>query len=190
MDKPKKHILRTPCREPWESMQPDSCGKFCTQCQTKVYDLTKKSLLEIEKDYLGSGKCVRLTDEQVDYIKFKQPIKKIAFAASLFFGSIVINVAQGQTAPIQVIESKQDSCLVKGKVIVNRKSLYNNEKVYYTIGEKTYETITNNKGVFKIYLPKNSSIDHTNVGGVYEIKDQNVIKLGKVHVTRRVMGFI
>ena len=36
-------------------------------------------------------------------------------------------------ATTQVIENKQDSCLVKGKVIVNRKSFYRNEKVYYTI---------------------------------------------------------
>ena len=61
-------------------------GKFCGICNTKVYDLSEKSLEKIESDYINKDICVKMTEEQVDAFRYVHPVKRFAIAAFFIFG--------------------------------------------------------------------------------------------------------
>ena len=92
----KKVIHENPCSETWENMEDFSEGKFCGVCNTKVYDLSEKSLEKIESDYINKDICVKMTEEQVDAFRYVHPVKRFAIAAFFIFGTSLFTITYGQ----------------------------------------------------------------------------------------------
>lgn len=60
--------IPNPCEEKWEQMQPETDGKFCMQCSTKVVDFTRLSnaeILQIIEKSKGSI-CGRMSQSQIN----------------------------------------------------------------------------------------------------------------------------
>lgn len=47
----KKFTVPKPCHEKWENMLPEEKDRFCTSCQTKVYDFSQSADHEIQEIY-------------------------------------------------------------------------------------------------------------------------------------------
>ncbi len=69
-----KIAITNPCSENWNSMEPDSVGRFCQSCRKSVIDFTSKSDSEIKeflKDKQGEKLCGRLYIHQVERIRIE-----------------------------------------------------------------------------------------------------------------------
>jgi hypothetical protein len=69
-----KIVITNPCSENWNSMEPDSVGRFCQSCRKSVIDFTSKSDSEIQeflKDKQGDRLCGRFFVHQVERIRIE-----------------------------------------------------------------------------------------------------------------------
>lgn len=69
-----KIAITNPCSENWNSMEPDSVGRFCQSCRKSVIDFTSKSDSEIQeflKDKQGEKLCGRFFIHQVERIRIE-----------------------------------------------------------------------------------------------------------------------
>lgn len=69
-----KIVITNPCSENWNSMEPDSVGRFCQSCQKSVIDFTSKSDTEIKeflKDKQEEKLCGRFFIHQVERIRIE-----------------------------------------------------------------------------------------------------------------------
>ncbi len=69
-----KIAITNPCSENWNSMEPDSVGRFCQSCRKSVIDFTSKSDSEIQeflKDKKGEKLCGRFFIHQVERIRIE-----------------------------------------------------------------------------------------------------------------------
>uniref|UniRef100_UPI00404B359C hypothetical protein n=1 Tax=Flavobacterium sp. TaxID=239 RepID=UPI00404B359C len=158
------------CPEKWEEMTKIKQERFCSKCKIGLTDLTELTIENIAKNHYGKGKCVGLTNEQIDFIINYRQIKKIVIASSLFIGTTFFNLSYGQTA-----QNKVDSCLVKGKVVGIENEIVANRPIYIYIkaNDSIYETQTDENGDFSIYLPKNAEIKYSNVSKLISKKTKN-----------------
>jgi hypothetical protein len=181
------------CKEDWDNMKPTCNGKFCEVCSANLLDLSELPISEIVENHLGSGKCVRLTESQINFLTFYQRFRKSVAVSSILIGSSFFNYSYSQSIENAILH--KDSCLITGRAIFDyNKSPSRNVSIYITAGNKTYETKTDNEGNFAINLPKNCTIQHSNLKKLEakKIKDRNQIKLGKnkIHRNRRMMGWL
>ena len=84
------------CSEDWKNMSNNESGRLCLKCKIRLTDLTKLTIEEIAKNHYGKGKCVGLTNDQIDFITNYKRIKNIVLASSLFIGTTFLNVTYGQ----------------------------------------------------------------------------------------------
>lgn len=177
MNSSKHPVLSNPCPEKWENMRPNENGRQCQKCSTTLEDLSKKSLFEISERFLNKGKCVKLNEDLASYFRFHKSIKRGIIISSLFIGMSIINVTQAQTNSSSI----SDSCIVTGKLVYKR-SPKKNHRIIITVDSVTYEAKTNNKGEFIIVLPKNSTIEYSNVIDITKlnIADKDKLNLRKV----------
>lgn len=97
--------ITNPCRQKWDTMQPNELGRFCSQCSKTVSDFTGFTDNEIA-EYIkanGSSICVRVKDTQL-----YQPVttKKANHRKSAFgFLSALMLLALGQNANAHPVKS-------------------------------------------------------------------------------------
>jgi hypothetical protein len=70
-------------------MNPNEIGKFCSSCQTSVYNIQDKSLNEIQdlKTINNDKICGRISKVQYEQFRFLHPMKRFAIALFLVFGT-------------------------------------------------------------------------------------------------------
>ena len=176
-----RSINENPCPESWGNMKGIPEGKFCGICNTKVHDLSEKSLDEIESDYINKDVCVKMTEEQVDAFRYVHPIKRFAVAAFFIFGSSLFTISYGQEPFDSIAFHKSDECKLHGRFVYRNS---NRQVIGKTIIIETetnkYSTETDEKGKYAIKLPQGSKIIKidTEVVAVY-IKNKKTINLGK-----------
>lgn len=187
----KKEILNNEfCPENWNEMTKVKNGRFCSKCEINLTDLSEFTIEEIAKKHYGQGKCVALTNDQIDFIVNYKRIKTIAIASSLFIGTSFFNVSYGQSKIKNI-----DSCLVKGKIIGPEDEKLTDRAIYIYLKntDSIYETRTNENGEFSINLPKNSEIEHSNVPKLISKKTKNkkriIVRDAKLKPIRRSPGF-
>lgn len=166
-----KEILNNEsCTESWNEMTKVKNGRFCSNCKIELSDLSELTIEKIAKNHYGKGKCVALTNDQIDLIINYKRIKTIALASSLFIGTTFFNLSYGQT-----VQKKADSCLVKGKAIgiENEKLINRPIYIYLKDSDSIYETKTDENGEFCINLPKNSEIVYSNIQQLISKKTRN-----------------
>ena len=72
----KKEILSNEfCPENWDDMAKVKNGRFCSKCKINLTDLSEFTIEEIAKKHYGQGKCVALTNDQIDFIVNYKRIK-------------------------------------------------------------------------------------------------------------------
>jgi hypothetical protein len=98
----KKPLIKNPCSQNWEGMEPGEMGRFCNACNTLVADLSLMSQAEII-EALNTQKivCCRLDKDQVEPVKLPRANKErnrywMSIAASIVAGVIQISVAAAQ----------------------------------------------------------------------------------------------
>ena len=79
------------CKEEWDNMNPTCNGKFCEVCSANLLDLTELPISEIVENHLGSGKCVRLTESQINFLTFYQRFRNSVAVSSILIGSSFFN---------------------------------------------------------------------------------------------------
>lgn len=189
-----KELLKNEyCLEDWASMEPSCTGKFCSVCNVNLLDLTELSLSEIVQKHIGSGKCVRLTDSQINFLSFYRSFRKSVAVSSIVIGSSFFNYSYSQSIENSILH--QDSCLVTGRAIFDDdKTPSRNVAIYITAGGRTYETMTDNQGNFAVNLPKNCTVQYSNLKKLEskKVKNKSQIKLGKnkIHRDNRRMGWL
>jgi len=187
----KKEILNNKfCPENWNEMSKVKNGKFCSKCEINLTDLSKLTIEEIAKKHYGKGKCVALTNDQIDFIINYKKIKTIAIASSLFIGTTFLNLSYGQSKIKNV-----DFCVVKGKLIGTEEEKLTDRPIYIYLKntDSIYETRTNENGEFSINLPKNSEIEHSNVPKLISKQTKNkkriIVRNVKLKPVRTSPGF-
>ena len=111
-----KELLKNDyCLEDWNNLEPSCTGKFCSVCKTNLLDLTGLSVGEIVQEHLGSGKCVRLTDSQINFLSFYKAFRNSVAVSSIVIGSSFFNYSYSQSIENSILH--QDSCLVTGKAV-------------------------------------------------------------------------
>lgn len=169
-------------------------GGYCSVCEVNLPDLTGLSLGELVNEHLDSGKCVRLTDSQINFLSFYKKIRQTAAVSSIVIGTSFFNYTYSQS--IEEAGKSKDSCLVTGRAVFDDdKSISRNTTIYITlVGGGVYETQTDNQGNFAINLPKNSKVWNSNLKKLEsrEIKNRNTMHLGKNKIRRekRRMGWL
>ena len=158
-----KELLKNDyCLEDWVSMEQSCAGKFCSVCNKNLLDLSEIPVSEIVQEYLGSGKCVRLTDSQINFLSFYKSFRKSVAISSIVIGSSFFNCSYSQSIENAMLHP--DSCLVTGRAIFDDdKSPSRNVAIYITAGERTYETMTDGQGNFAVNLPKNCTVSYSNL---------------------------
>lgn len=85
------------CNEDWNTMNPNSKGKYCDVCQLTVLNLQDKSLDEIETIKEEEGKiCGRVSKFQVAEFQYLHPLKRFAIALFLVFGTSLFTMSYAQ----------------------------------------------------------------------------------------------
>jgi hypothetical protein len=87
-----KITVPTPCHENWDSMPPDTTGRFCSSCTKNVVDFTSKSATEIQQYFIdnqGKNTCGRFKNEQLDVVIIKIP-KHILFTQVHFHKMFIL----------------------------------------------------------------------------------------------------
>jgi hypothetical protein len=79
-------------------MSTNEIGKFCSSCQTSVYDIHNKSLEEIHvlKTKNDDKICGRISKVQYEQFRFLHPMKRFAIALFLVFGTGLFTASYGQ----------------------------------------------------------------------------------------------
>ena len=189
----KKELLKNDfCEEKWENLKTTCSGKYCSLCDANLLDLSDLPIGELVQKHLGSGKCVRLTESQINFLFFYKQFRKSVAVSSLVLGSTFFNFTHAQS--IDKTNKHKDSCLVTGRAIFDdNKKPSPNVSIYITADDITYETKTDNEGYFAINLPKNCTVYHSNLKKIEfkKIENKSQINLGKNKVRRtRRMGWI
>lgn len=189
-----KELLKNEfCQEKWDSMQSTCEGKFCSVCKTNLIDLTELPVSEIVQNHLDSGKCVQLTDSQINFLTFYKKFRNSVAVTSILIGSSFFNYSYSQS--IENNRMYKDSCLIKGRAIhKDDNSPSKNYSIFIIVDNKTYETKTDENGFFAINLPKNCIVQYSNLKKLEskKIGNKNQIKLGKnkVYHKRKMMGWL
>ncbi len=101
--------IGTPCSENWNTMLPNTTGKHCKKCNKSVIDLREKSTTEIRElvhQHQNTSMCVRAYSFQLDDYQYVQPIKRLAFALLIVFGSSLFSLsAKAQEATQKMKET-------------------------------------------------------------------------------------
>ncbi len=190
----KKLLEQDYCPEKWNRMEKTCTGAYCSVCEVHLPDLTELWLGELVNEHLDSGKCVRLTDSQINFLSFYKKIRQTAAISSIVIGTSFFNYTYSQS--VEEAAKNTDSCLVTGRVIFeDDKSISRNTTIYITlVGGGVYETKTDSQGNFAINLPKNSKVWISNLKKLEsrKIKNRDTIHLGKNKIRRekRRMGWL
>ena len=118
----KKAIHENPWSETWENMEDFPEGKFCGVCNTKVYDLSEKTLEKIESDYINKDVCVKMTEAQVDAFRYVHPVKRFAIAAFFIFGTSLFTITYGQELADSIPIYKSNECKFFGRFVFRKSS--------------------------------------------------------------------
>ncbi len=173
-----KSIFDNPCEESWDNMTFSKNGRFCNVCEREVFDLTNFDINVIQKKFLGTNKCVRIEESQLDILKYLFPIKKIAIATSIVAGGILNTNSYSQSDVNTVISDSSKYCYITGYLFYkNKKEKFKN--VYFVVNDTLYQTKTDKKGFFKLLVPKNSEVFFSNTGERFFTKEEE-INLGKI----------
>ena len=188
----KKAIHENPCSETWQDMEGFSEEKFCGVCNTKVYDLSEKSLEIIESDYINKDICVKMTEEQVDAFRYVHTIKRFAIAAFFIFGTSLFTITYGQELADSIPMYKSNECKAFGRFVFRKSSSQViGKSVVIETETNIYTAKTDEKGRYAIALPygtKITKIDKQNVT-IY-IGNKKAINLGKTRLTMNRFGLI
>ena len=185
MNPGKRSINENPCPESWENMGDIPEGKFCGVCNTKIHDLSEKSLEEIESDYINKDVCVKMTEEQVDAFRYVHPVKRFAIAAFFIFGSSLFTITYGQEPVDSIAIHKSNECRVYGRFIYENSSRQVIGKTIIIETETNkYNTETDQKGRYTIKLPHGSKIIKIDMEDVdVYIRNKKSINLGKTKLS-------
>jgi len=188
----KKVIHENPCFETWEIMEDFPEGKFCGICNTKVYDLSEKSLEKIEEDYINKDICVKMTEEQVDAFRYVHPVKRFAIAAFFIFGTSLFTITYGQEQADSIPMYKSNECKVFGRFVFRKSSRQVIGKTVVIETETNiYTAETDEKGRYTITLPHGSKITKIDKQDVtLYIGNKKVINLGKTRLIINRFGTI
>lgn len=107
-----------PCHEDWNSMQPDSKGKFCNSCSKSVFDFSTKTDTEIRDilvEYKDQKVCGHFKKSQInrtlnisiilrDLPKNISMTKAFAIALFLVFGTFLFSCTNEQGQKVDSIE--------------------------------------------------------------------------------------
>lgn len=188
----KRSISDNPCPESWEEMKNIPEGKFCGVCNTNVYDLSDKPLEEIESNFINKELCVKMTEEQVNALRFIHPIKRFAVAAFFIFGSSLFTISYGQVSADSISVHKPKECRVFGRFVYEKSS---KQALGRTITIETetnkYSTESDEKGRYTFRVPHGSKIINFNSKDVdIEIGNKKSINLGKTKLRINRFGSI
>jgi hypothetical protein len=149
----KKNIFTTPCQESWEDMDGDERERLCAVCNQKVHNVSNLSLESLEKDFINTDKCVRMSSDQRDFFKFFQSAAKVAgLSTALSIMPLQSTYAQDQ--------SPSEYCLVTGKV---KSNFISNRTIFVIVNGTKHEAISNSEGTFRLMVPKGEKIEYSNV---------------------------
>ena len=185
MNPGKRSINENPCPESSENMRDIPEGKFCGVCNTKVYDLSEKSLEEIESDYINKDVCVKMTEEQVDAFRYVHPVKRFAIAAFFIFGTSLFTITYGQEPVDSIAIHKSNECKVYGRFVFRNSSRQVLGKtIIIETATNKYSTETDQKGRYTIMIPQGSKIIKIDTADVaVYIRNKKSINLGKTKLT-------
>lgn len=91
-----------PCHENWDTMSPESKGRFCDSCQKKVFDFTQSSDREIVTAFQQNNNlCGRFLDTQLDRDLVKPERKNPVWLAttSVIISLVGLNEVAAQQEP-------------------------------------------------------------------------------------------
>ncbi len=162
--------IPTPCTEDWNAMTPDKNGKFCASCQKTVVDFSRMTDAEIFNyfDTLKGSTCGRFTEKQLttpfDTPLIAKPQNRWAWALSAL---LLPTLAASQTAKMREATEIVAPSVFKEKIVENGLPIKGEvaelgthlplENIYVSIvvnGQSLANTVTDAKGLFKIYLPQ------------------------------------
>lgn len=181
MAKSKKNIFTNPCSEKWENMDGSDRERLCKVCSEKIYDLTEVDLLTITRDYSNTGKCVRLDHAQAESLRYFRNIQR-ATGISLLMMLSTIQTAHSQDAILV-----EDTCIIKGKIKNKQKA---HRYIFVEIDGQRFHTYTNKRGKFEISVPKDETIDSSNILQIRKLEtNETMLKVHKVELEEiRVIG--
>jgi len=86
------------CNEDWNSMTSNYIGKFCSSCNSSVYQINDKSLEEISNLKAANNDkiCGRINKIQYEEFRFLHSMKRFAIALFLVFGTGLFTASYGQ----------------------------------------------------------------------------------------------
>ena len=120
----KNHIdIKNPCHLKWNSLEGNSCERFCSSCATPVVDLTQKSNSEIIGFVMKQkGRvCGRIRQDQVDRILLQNrtntSLIKAFFVFVLGFATITTSQATTNQSTSSPLEHASKSNLNSNKGI-------------------------------------------------------------------------
>lgn len=122
--------IDNPCSVNLSSMPKTNCGQLCTQCQTNVYDLTDKSLPEIQSMIQSHNiKCVKIherhltTNRKILYRIINRIEKEICSAGSpklaiWIVGAMLLASCQKKHVTVGYVKCDTSQKQSKGTVII------------------------------------------------------------------------
>lgn len=157
-------------------MRGDERQRMCSICKEKVQDISALSLKEISREYIDSGKCVKMNSDQIQFFHSLRSVSKAAgLSAALIFFPFSPIQAQDQTP-------NESHCLIYGKI---KSNIVSNRNIYVIIEGKTYETKTTEHGTFKLKIPKGKQIEDSNIRRITNKKiEEDYIRLKRVRIPK------
>jgi hypothetical protein len=189
------------CPEEWKKMKSqDKNSSICLKCNECVTDISKLSLREISENYLGTGKCYRMSPAQLNFFQF---LKKTGQYAALVAGISGISF-NSNAAPMDIDSEfvQSDSTTItgiakfkiKGRGPRKRALKKADHIIWVKVADSVYETKCDKKGNFKLVIPKGQFIESSNVAQLREKTiNKEVVNLEKITITltafhRRITG--
>lgn len=148
------------CTEDWNAMTTNEIGKFCTSCNTSVYQINNKSLEEISQLKAANNDkiCGRINKVQYEQFRFLHPMKRFAIALFLVFGTGLFTASYGQV----IEESAQVTEITFNyTLVIDAKDEQGNPlpgmNVSFDLNDEHYSDKTDSTGKLKINFEENST---------------------------------
>lgn len=151
------------CTEDWNKMSPNEVGKFCSSCQTSVYQIHDKSLDEIHelKDQNNDKICGRISKVQYEQFRFMHPMKRFAIALFLVFGTGLFTASYGQIAKGEsTMQMPNYTTVVKFFAMTKDGKPLSNVDVSFSIGDDFFQGKTDSTGNLSLDFHADGLLSH------------------------------
>lgn len=158
------------CPEKVQNIKSISKDKsICLKCNACVTDISDLSLQEISENYLGTGKCYRMSPVQLNFFQF---LKRTGQYAALVAGlsSISFN-SSAEPDDLKCEQVQSDSTIITGIAKFKVKGRGPRKRVlkkaehiiWVKVADSVYETKCDKKGNFTLVIPKGQFVESSNV---------------------------